>query len=78
MIDKAVREKVLSNYMELSRCRHCIIFARWRLHQINKGKGSLKEVGKMFIEENKSADKRIDNEVDYLMDLHKFRTQKAK
>ena len=37
----------------------------------------MKEVGKIFLEESKSFDKHIDNEIDYLMDLHKFRAQKA-
>jgi len=31
----------------------------------------------MYMEESKSIDNTIDNEIDYLLSLHKFRAQKA-
>lgn len=75
-IDKTVKEKVLSNYMELSRCRHCIVFAKWRLKQIDV-EAAPKEDNKMYFEESRSGNEEMDNEVDYLVTLHKFRAQKA-
>lgn len=80
VIDRAVKEKILSNYMELSRCRHCIMFSRWRLNQLNSENPDRvgNTEGRIFLEESsKSANEKIDDEIDYLMNLHKFRAQKA-
>jgi len=34
-ISPEIKDKILSNYMELRRCRHCVVFAKWRLNQLN-------------------------------------------
>lgn len=76
VVEKSVKEKLLSNYMELSRCRHCVLFANLRLNQLkNERPESLR--GKLFLEESGSHDEKLDNEVDYLLNLKKFRSQKA-
>jgi len=85
-----IKKKILTNYMEMTRWRHCIIFARWRLYQLknylpfNNSGSDLKLEdpdafkGKIYINESKSIDEveSFENEVDYLVNLEKFRNEK--
>jgi hypothetical protein len=75
-IPPEIKDLILSNYMELSRCRHCIIFAKWRIGQIDYDSAP-KEGEQIDLDVSLSDNNAIDMEIDYLVKLHKFRAQKA-
>lgn len=75
-IDPQVKDKILYNYMELSRWRHWVLFSKWRLNQLSHEIPGVFD-GKAFLDESQSHDDAIDSEIDYLMSLVKFKSEKA-
>ncbi|CAI2373487.1 unnamed protein product [Moneuplotes crassus] len=71
-ISPEIKDKILSNYMELRRCRHCVVFAKWRLNQLNYKISKPSKKSK-----NQPPCIEVGDEIEYLLDLKKFRARKA-
>lgn len=73
VINEVFKDKILNNYMELCRSRHCVMFAKWRLNQLNYKKpptgNKKKKSNNIKIE--------LDGEISYLLELFRFRANKA-
>ena len=76
-IDPEVKSRLLSNYMELRRSLHWVIFAKWRLNQLKReGMDNAMNGGsqKMLAHHGNSNQKSED---EYLNVLLRFKTVKA-